>query len=237
MIALHSSGRSTSRPCEAPGTTARWPSASARNSVAECSTGISSRSPLHHERWAGHPREIARRERGLGQVRYVELGHHDRPVPAAVGRDLAVPVAQERVGLLVELDCARQPALVVEDAADEHEPLDEVRPQPGDQQRHGRAVAAADEVLRGGGDGLDERDRVAGHRVEGDRPRDVRGAGVTAAVGRIDAEALGQRRQVGRPGARVGAAGMQQHERRSLAVLLVVGAGVALRPLGAVAGL
>jgi hypothetical protein len=64
-------------------------------------------------------------------------------VLAATGRDLAVPVAEEPVGLLVELDRARQPALVVEDAADEHEPLDEVRPQPGDQQRHGRAVAAA----------------------------------------------------------------------------------------------
>jgi hypothetical protein len=48
-------------------------------------------------------------------------------VVRAVGGGVGVPVAEERVGLRVELDRAGQPAVVVKDAADERQALDEFR--------------------------------------------------------------------------------------------------------------
>ena len=92
-------GFSTSRPCEAPGTTA---SSRVRQRPVELD-GVLDRHlvavALHHQHRARHAREVSGRQRRLDRDAPVELVLDDGPVLAAVGGDLAVPVAQERVGL------------------------------------------------------------------------------------------------------------------------------------------
>jgi hypothetical protein len=112
---------------------------------------------------------------------------------------------------------------VVEDRRGEHQPADQVGTFQGGQQRHRRPVAVADQVGRPPDDLFEEGDGFGAHLVVGDRPGDVGGAAVAAPVGPVHPEPVGEAGEVALEGARVGPAGMQQHQRRPAPVLLVPG--------------
>ena len=111
----------------------------------------------------------------------------------------------------------------MKDAGGQDQAADEVGAPQRRHQRHDRAVAGADEVGGPADDPLDEGDRVRGHQLVGDRPVDVGGAPVAAALGREDAKARHELVEVRPQGARVDPAGMQQHERLPVAMLVVPG--------------
>jgi hypothetical protein len=112
----------------------------------------------------------------------------------------------------------------VEDAAYQHHSSGEVGATERDEQRHGRAGAAPEEVRRAADHVLEERDRVLRHQLVGDRALDVGRAPVAAPLRGEDVEARGQRLEVRCPGPSVGAARVQQHKRLALAGFVVPGA-------------
>ena len=136
-------------------------------------------------------------------------------------------LGEEGGGLLVQVDGARGPTLVVEDPGGEHEPADQVGTGQRGQQRHRRPVAVADQVGRPADNLLDVGDRVLGHLLVGDRAVDVGGPAVATAIGPEDLEVSGEAGDDDLEDARVGAPGMQEHQRWPVAVLLVVGAHLA----------
>ncbi len=113
----------------------------------------------------------------------------------AVGGDLDVGRRELRRRLGAG-DGPQDHAVAVEGAADKDEPVNQVRAADGDQQRHGRAGSVADQ-MRGPADHfVQERGGVLRHQLGRDRPLDVGGVAVAAALGEEDAEPAGQRVEV-----------------------------------------
>jgi transposase InsO family protein len=115
------------------------------------------------------------------------------------------------------------PDLVVKDPGDERELAHEIRTAQGNQQRHGRAIAATDQVGRLPDDRLEESDRVLCHQIERDRTVDIWGPAVTAALRGEHAKPGGQRFQVWAPRARIdtGAPWVKQHDRFAITMLVI----------------
>ncbi len=130
--------------------------------------------------------------------------------------------AEELAQVVVHVDRARGPAVVVEDAGAEHQRAHEVGALERREQRDRRAIAVAEQVRGAADDLLEEGDRVVGHPGVADRALDVGGAAVAAAVGAEHAEVLGEPRDVAVERARVGQPGVQEHERVARAVVVVV---------------
>jgi hypothetical protein len=131
---------------------------------------------------------------------------------------------------------AGQPALEVEHALGEHQATDQVGPLLRDQEADRSADRVADQVDWLVDDSLDERDRVVGHLRKGDRAADVGCSALTAPVEAVRAKGGGEAVEVAVVGARVGAAGVQQHERFAVAVDVPPGVDVGELGVGGHAG-
>ena len=181
----------------------------------------------HDQGRTGVAGQVGDGERRLLRMHPVQLGGQGGEGVGAVGGDRAVVLDEEGGGLLVQVDGARRPAVVVEDPGGEHQPADQVGTGQRDQQGHRHPVAVADQVGRPADDLFQEGDRVLGHQLVGERAGDVGGAAVAAPVGPQDPEVFDQAGEVALEGAPVGAPRVQQHQRRPVAILLVVGAHLA----------
>jgi hypothetical protein len=176
----------------------------------------------HHERRSRVAGQIGHHQRGLLLVHAVELRVQRREGVGPIGRDGAMELEKERHTFRVEVDGTGCPSLVVKDARGHHQPTHEIGAQQGRPQRHRRPVAVADEERRAAHHLLEERDGVPRHQLVGNRTPDVGRTTVAAAIGPEHSEVLGQAGQVRFEHPGVGAAGVQQHHRLTLSVLLVV---------------
>ena len=168
----------------------------------------------HEQGRSGDGREVLGGQRRRAVMFVVEAGPDVGPVLGAVGWTSAYrPPRNSWTSGGRGSSTPGKPALEVEHALGEHQATDQVGPLLRDQEADRSADRVADQVDWLVDDSLDERDRVVGHLRKGDRAADVGCSALTAPVEAVRAKRGGEAVEVAVVGARVGAAGVQQHER------------------------
>ena len=143
------------------------------------------------------------------------------------GESSAYPRASATWSVAVRVDHLRDPSVAVKDAADQDHAAGEVGSAQCDQQRDVRAGAVPHELCRAADDLLEKRDRVLAHQLVGDRARDIWRAPLATPLRRVDVEVGRERGEIWRPCPRSSSAGVQQHKRLAVAMLVIPGADLA----------
>src|SRR5262249_12570306 len=147
-----------------------------------------------------------------------------RKMRLAVRRNLAVCGTEELRDLVdIQRHVRRRRAVLVEPAADQHQPLHEIWALNADLQGYDRPIAMPDQVGRLTHHLLQERDHVIGHQLIGDRPLDVRCVPVTPALWEKDVESLGQRPDIRLEESPIDEPAVHHYQRITLATLVVPG--------------